>query len=145
MDDLLTLTRPAMRARRPELVPAIVIGVVVAAMFLVAALAVRMPDTVDLRVSNRLPWRAEVAVRPASQTSWTGVGAVARDGSNEFLAVPDQGSDWVIRYSYAGHTEDVAVSRQELRSGGWEVQVPEALGDQLRADGVAPTTGSADG
>ena len=145
VDDLLTISRPEMRARGPEIVPAVIVGIVVAVLLVLAAFSLRTPDTVALTVDNPLPWRAEVTVRPADSAAWTGAGAVARESSLEFQELPDQGSQWVIRFSYAGHTEDVAVSRDDLASNGWKVEVPEAFGTQLQDSGVAPTTGSATG
>jgi predicted Abi (CAAX) family protease len=145
VDDLLTLSRPAMRARRPELVPAIVIGVVVAVLFVLAALSMRTPDQVHLTVDNPLDWRADVAVQPAGSDSWTSLGAVARDGELEFLQVPDQGSEWVVRFSYGDQVEELRLSRSDLEGAGWTVQVPDQLGTQLQAAGVAPSTGSAQG
>ena len=143
MDDLLTLTRPAMRARRPELVPAAIVAVVVAALFVLASLAIQVPDTVELTVVNPVSWRADVSVRSADSGAWTEIGSVARDDQLPFLAVPDQGSDWVIRFSYAGETEEIEISRATLDAQGWTVPVPAALGERLQSAGVAPTTGSA--
>ena len=142
MDDLLTISRPAMRARRPELIPAVLIAVLVAVLFVVASLAIRMPHTVQLTVRNGLAWQTEVSVRPADSESWTGAGAVARDGQLDFLALPDQGDQWVIRFTYAGQSEDVPISRDQLAAQDWTIDVPQALGDQLEGAGIAPTTGT---
>ena len=59
--------------------------------------------------------------------------------------MPDQGSDWIIRYSYADQSEEVEVSRQQLEADGWVVVVPDGLGERLRDAGVAETTGSSAG
>ncbi len=145
MDDLLTISRPEMRARGPELVPAIVVSLVVGVLLILAALSLHTPDTVQLTVENPLPWRAEVTVRAADSGSYTGAGAVARESSLVFQELPDQGDLWVFSFSYAGHTEDLEVSRSDLAANGWSVEVPEAFGNQLQDSGVAPTTGSATG
>jgi hypothetical protein len=139
VDELLTMTRPDMRARGPELVPAIVISIIVAVLFVVAALAIRMPDTVSFTVANQSAWRAEVQIRSASGTGWTDVGGVGRDSDLTFLEVPDQGSSWVVRYSYAGVTEDVEVSRDELAANGWRLEVPDGLATELADRGVPET------
>ena len=141
MDELLTIPRPAMRARGPELVPAVLVSLVVAVLFVVAALAVRMPDTVSFTVVNPTEWRADVYVRSATDSGWTAVGGVGRDSELEFLQVPDQGSEWVVRYSYAGATEDIEVTRDDLASSGWKLEVPPALADELERLGVAPMPG----
>ena len=145
MDDVLTLSRPEIRPRPRDIVPAIVVGLLLAGLLALTALTLRTPDTVSLTVQNPLAWRAEVEVRPSDSSSWTGLGAVARDGRLEFLQAPDQGGDWIIRYSYAGQSEEVEVSRQQLEADGWVVVVPEGLGERLRDAGVAETTGSSAG
>jgi hypothetical protein len=145
VDELLTIPRPTMRARGPEIVPAIVIGAIVGVLFVVAAITVRLPDTVSFSVQNPTQWRAEVSIRSASGTSWTDIGAVGRDSELEFLQVPDQGSNWVVRYSYAGVTEEFQVTRDDLSASDWVLQVPQAFADRLEGDGVAATTGSTSG
>jgi len=145
VDELLTIPRPAMRARGPEVVPAVVVSLVVAALFVVAAFAVRMPDTVSLTVANPTEWSADVYVRSASDSGWTAVGGVERESEIEFLQVPDQGSDWVVRYSYAGATEDIEVTRDDLASSDWKLEVPPALVDELERLGVEPTPGGSTG
>ena len=101
-----------------------------------------MPHTVTLTVQNRLAWQTEVSVRPADSASWTAAGAVARDDQLDFLALPDQGEQWVIRFSYAGQSEDVAISREELAAQDWTIDVPQGLGDQLENADISPTTGT---
>jgi hypothetical protein len=145
VDDLLTVTRPPMRAKRPEVVPATLVAVLLAVLFGVALLHLRTPDMVRLTVDNKLPWRAEVTARPADSGSWTGAGAVWREGRLDFLQFPDQGSDWVIRFSYAGQSEDIEVTRDQLVAQDWTVEVPDGFGAQLKAAGVAETTGSTSG
>jgi hypothetical protein len=145
MDDLLTLSRPETRPRRRDVVPAVLVGLLLAGLLSFTALSLRTPDTVSLTVSNPLSWRAEVAVRPSDSSGWTGLGAVAREGELEFLQLPDQGRDWIVRYSYAGQSEEVAVSRDQLEADGWVVEVPASLGQRLRDAGVAQTTGSSAG
>jgi len=143
--DLLTLTRPPMRAKHPEVVPAVVVALILAALFALALVNLRTPDMVRFTVDNPLAWRAEVSARPADSTSWTGAGAVWRDGRLDFLEFPDQGSDWVIRFSYAGQSEEVEITREQLEAQDWTVEVPESLGTRLQAAGVAETTGSTGG
>jgi hypothetical protein len=145
MDDLLTLSRPETRPRRRDVVPAVLVALVLAVLLSLTALTLRTPDTVSLTIRNPLAWRAEVAVRSSDASGWTGLGAVARDSELEFLQLPDQGSDWIVRYSYAGQTEEVEVTRQQLEADGWVLQVPPGLGERLQAAGVAQTTGSSAG
>jgi hypothetical protein len=145
VNDLLTLSRPEMREGRAPLVPAVMVGVLLVVALVLASFAMRTPDMVSLTVDNPLQWRTEVSVRPADSTSWTGIGAVAREGELEFLQLPDQGSEWVVRFSYAGSSEEVVVTRDELEAQDWTIQAPESLGTLLDEAGVAPTTGSSAG
>jgi hypothetical protein len=145
VDDLLTISRPEMRARGPEIVPAVIVAIVVGILLVVAALSLHTPNTVSLTVDNPGDWRAEVLVRPADSTSWTGAGAVARTSSLVFQELPDQGSEWVVRFKYADHAEDVSVSRDQLAGEGWSIEVPASFGAQLEDSGIAPTTGSTSG
>jgi len=59
--------------------------------------------------------------------------------------LPDQGAEWVVRYSYAGQSEEVEVSRDQIAADGWVVVVPAGLGQRLHDAGVAETTGSSAG
>jgi hypothetical protein len=145
MDDVLTVSRPESRSGRSEAVPATLAALAIAVLLVLVSTTLRLPDQVSLTVQNPLPWRTEVEVRGAGDSGWTGAGAVPRDGQLDFLALPDQGSDWVVRFTYAGYSEEVEVTRDQLEADGWTVQVPEALGEQLREGGVPETTGSAAG
>jgi len=145
VDDVLTVSRPPMQARRPEMVPAALVAVLLAVLFGLAVFTLRTPDTVRLTVDNPLAWRAEVSVRPADSSSWTGAGAVSRDGRLDFLELPDQGSDWVLRFSYAGQSQDIEITRDQLAAQDWTVEVPETLARALRAAGVPETPGTSTG
>ena len=142
MDDLLTIPKPALRSRRPGLVPAVVVAMLLAVAFVVVGMALRTPEHVSLTVDNSTEFRAEVMVRGAEDGPRTGAGAVSRGGELEFIEVPDQGEDWFISFAYAGQTEEVRISRQALIDQGWRVEVPADLARQLDAAGVPPTTGS---
>jgi hypothetical protein len=141
VDDLLTIPRPALRPGRPELVPAFLVALVLAAVFVLLALSLRPPDTVTLTVDNPIDYRADLSVRSADGGAWTNVGSVARNGSLQFAELPDQGADWIVRFGYAGQVQEVEVSRQALADDGWTIQVPEELGSLLEADGIPPTPG----
>jgi hypothetical protein len=145
VNDTLTISRPALGARRPDLVPALLITVVTVVVLALVSTTLRTPDMVSLTVSNPSSWRAEVSVRGAGDTDWTDAGAVSRDGELTFLRLPDQGADWVVRFTYADESSTVEVTRDELEASGWVVEVPPSFGAALEAAGVAPTTGSTAG
>ena len=145
MDDLLTLSRPEAPAGRAQVVPAFLVGAFLAVVLVLVSFSLRTPDMVSVTVDNPLQWRSEVSVRSADSTAWTPAGAVARESDLTFLELPDQGSDWVVRFSYAGSTEEVAVTRDELAAQSWTIEVPASLGTQLDEAGIPPTTGSSTG
>jgi hypothetical protein len=145
VDDLLTLSRPPMKARPLEVVPAALVALLLAVLFVVATITLRLPDQVRLTVDNPLAWRVEVSARAADSDAWTGAGAVARENRLEFQEFPDQGSDWVLRFSYAGQVEEIEITRDQLVAQDWTVEVPEALGRALDAAGVSETAGSTSG
>lgn len=145
MNDTLTVSRPALGARRPDLVPALLITVVTVVVLALVATTLRTPDMVSLTVRNPSSWRSEVSVRGADDTDWTPAGAVSRDGELTFLRLPDQGRDWVVRFSYAGETSTVEITRDDLAAAGWVIEVPPSFGAALEDAGVAPTTGSTAG
>jgi hypothetical protein len=143
VDDVLTLSRLPMLERRPEVLPAVFVGALLAVLFSLAFVILRTPHTVGLTVDNPLPWRAEVSARPAASGSWTGVGAVSRDDRLRALEYPDQGAEWVFRFSYAGQSEEVEMTRDQLAAADWTVEVPPALGDRLELAGIPETPGAA--
>ncbi len=145
MNDTLTASRPVLGARRPDLVPAVLITVVMVAVLALVSTTLRTPDMVSLTVSNPSAWRAEVSVKGAGDRDWTDAGAVSRDGELTFLRLPDQGADWVLRFSYADASSTVEITRDQLAAAGWVVEVPPSFGAALQEAGVAPTTGSTAG
>lgn len=145
MNDTLTIPRSAKRARRPDLVPAVLVGIGTALLLVLVSLTLRTPEHVSLTVRNPLDWRADVSVRAEGDPAWTHAGAVPRNGELELLRLPDQGDEWVVRFSYAGAQQEVTVSRGELAANGWRIDVPDELGEDLEEAGVAPTTGSTAG
>jgi hypothetical protein len=145
VDDVLTISRPEAPAGRPPVLPAILVGALLVVALVVISFGLRTPEMVNLTVDNQSEWRAEVSVRSADSTAWTGAGGVARENSLEFLELPDQGSDWVIRFSYGGVSEEVPVSRDELAAQNWTIEVPASFATMLEEAGVPPSTGSAAG
>ena len=91
MDDLLTLSRPEARPRRPDVVPAVLVGLMLAGLLV-------LTGTLAAHPRHREPHRAEpvgLAGRgrgpSADSSSWTGLGAVARDGRARVPPAPRPG------------------------------------------------------
>lgn len=145
MNDTLTVSRPALSARRPDLVPALLVTLVTVIVLALVSTTLRTPDMVSLTVSNPSLWRAEVSVKGADDTDWTDAGAVPREGDLTFLRLPDQGADWVVQFTYADVVSTVEVTRDQLVASNWVVDVPASFGAALEEAGVPPTTGSTAG
>jgi hypothetical protein len=145
VNDTLTVSRPALSARRPDLVPALLVTLVTVIVLALVSTTLRTPDMVSLTVNNPSAWRAEVSVRGADDADWTDAGAVSRDGELTFLRLPDQGADWVVKFSYADVVSTVEVTRDQLAASDWVVEVPASFSAALEEAGVQPTTGSTAG
>lgn len=96
----------------------------------------RVPGHVDeVTVENPHPWSVEVGGDGGRYP----VGAVDRESRQSFVELPDQGDEWSFTFAYAGRRAEVRLTADELRRQGWTVTVPEALADDLRAEGVDET------
>ncbi|MDQ3914724.1 MAG: hypothetical protein M3323_05240 [Actinomycetota bacterium] len=70
---------------------------------------------------------------------WLGLGPVRAHETRAIGHVIDQGARWTFRFSYGPHDPvELEISRQELVSAGWRVEVPPELETNLRAEGVPP-------
>lgn len=69
--------------------------------------------------------------------SWTPVGTVRAGETARFDHVRDQGDTWVFRYSSQGRVGgEVERSAEQLEQDDWQVPIPVAVGETLRADGA---------
>jgi hypothetical protein len=121
------------------------IGLAVAACFVIAALtiavpAIQVPAHVDrLTVDNPHRWMVTVDVSDADADSWVGVGTVERERDQTFDSILDQGAEWTIRFTYAGVHVDLQTTDTRLERQGWRVTVPDRLADELSAADVPET------
>jgi len=111
----------------------------------VAALALapgmRLPRVVGrVGVANPTVYSVDVDVRGADPTSWLDLGSVQRESTRNSYEVIDQGRQWMFRFSYAGEEVGmVAISRAQLKAGGWRIAIPPDVGDRLAAAGTPPS------
>jgi hypothetical protein len=116
------------------------VGLLVAAVAL-AALAplLARPDHVDaVQVRNPHEWHATVAVSSPG-VGWVGLGRVTRESDRSFHEVLDQGDRWTFRFTYGDVEATTDVTRSDLEAAGWSIDVPGALGEAARAEGVQPS------
>ena len=87
---------------------------------------------------NETDYPASVDVRGESG-GWLDLTTVSAHETREVEEVIDQGPSWTFRFTYGSHDPvEVTIGRHELIDGGWRVEVPEELEENLRAQGVPP-------
>jgi hypothetical protein len=134
------LTRPA-RTRSAGKVLALVLAVVAglaAAAFLLDTM--RSPSFVkQVTVDNPTVYHLEVEVSDGRQ-GWVGLGAVAREATQTFHEVIDQGDTWMFRFASGGvHGGEVGIRREQLAGNRWRVRVPDEVQVRLAAAGLEPS------
>jgi hypothetical protein len=102
--------------------------------------ATHLPSFVrEITLENPTVYQLEVEVSDG-RSGWLGLGAVAREGTQTFLDVIDQGDTWIFRFAYVGvQGGELRLSREELARSRWRVRVPEAVQARLAAAGLEPS------
>jgi len=126
--------------------PAVLIGIAGAAAGalalarLVGWLIPTVPFVDRITVVNPTVFHLEVEVGSAEDGGGLVLGAVAREQTQNFTAVLDQGRRWVFRFSSGGKLGgQVIASRDEMERSGWRVTVPPEVDEHLRANGLLPS------
>ena len=119
----------------------VVAGAVVLAVIILLAPLLQMPSHID-RVSFENPTAYDITVEASDDgAGWTPVGTVDAGESADFERVYDQGDEWVFRFSSQGRDAgELERTREQLEQADWQLVIPEAVGESLRADG-APEPG----
>jgi len=116
---------------------AVVLTVVVC---LAVSTSLEAPGTISqLTVVNPSHWAARVAVASTPGGAAVPVGTVEAQADRAFQGVLDHSGTWVLKFSYLGVNEELAISRSDLAKAGWKVQIPDAFGARLQQAGTAPT------
>ena len=93
----------------------------------------------EITFLNETDYPAHVEVTDESRQGWLGLTIAQRDRETVVHEVIDQGDIWVFRFDYAGkHEQEVEISRSELASSDWTVEVPQGFGEALGRLGVEP-------
>jgi hypothetical protein len=109
------------------------------ALAVLAPLFARPAHVPELGVQNSSEWHTTVAVAGEDGGGWVGLGRVIRDEERTFHEVLDQGDVWTVRFTYAGTTAQVVVTRAELEQQGWVVEVPPTFAAALEGAGRPPS------
>jgi hypothetical protein len=99
------------------------------------------PATVDrITVVNPTDYDIQVLVTGREQGIWLPIAIVEARSEDLARDVIDQGDRWTFRFLYQGEPlEETSLTRGELEGGGWQVAIPEALGERLSALGEPPS------
>ena len=91
-----------------------------------------------ITISNPTEYTANVSVRGGADDGWLLLTTIHGGADRSVERVIDQGPRWTFRFGYSGHVEEVTVTRAELESAGWRVELPASFESALRARGVTP-------
>jgi hypothetical protein len=126
---------PPRRAPRTSLL----FGVLaVAGVLLVSQLLDAPHDVARLTVDNPTDYAMLVEVSGGQGDGWLPIGTIDRRGPTTFAQLYDVGKVW--RFRVSAQTENggtFSVSRAQLARANWRVRIPDRVGDDLRANGVA--------
>jgi hypothetical protein len=119
--------------RRISVLPIVAAAVVAVILFALVQL-VSVPGVVGhVTVMNPTRYQLEVEVTDAARDGWTAVGSVDARSALGAEEVYDVGDTWTFRFTSQGLvSKDVTFTRDELERGGWRLQVPRSVGDELR-------------
>lgn len=92
----------------------------------------------EVVIDNPTAFTAEVDVNDESRSGWLDLTTVEAGSERTVREVIDQGSTWIIRFSYSDYEEEIELSRAELERSGWRVQVPDSFAGALRDRGFLP-------
>ena len=124
---------PIPRRRRIALVVTALVGaaIVLAAIQWLLAEPSKV-SSVHLVNSSDLDVRVEVSGQ--DRDSWLGLAVLPAGATRTVQGVLDQGDVWVFRYSSGPFVADpVEVPRPALEAGGWRVEIPAMVVQQLTA------------
>jgi hypothetical protein len=126
--------------RRPQRTVGILLGVAVLAVVLVAPALGARTFVRGVTVDNSTAFDVNVEVASDDRRGWLPLGTVGRDASRVFEEVADPGPTWVFRFSYGGVDGGTREwSRSDLRDAGWNLTVPDTVGQELADAGLIPS------
>jgi hypothetical protein len=140
MSPSLTLPRLSPTRTRPSLAPYLAAAAYLALVLPFVPRAVHQPAHVPrVVVTNDTSYGVTVEV--LDHGARIPVGSLQPDRTATFGEVADVGAQWALVWSARGHEVTTTTSRAALQDADWKVSVPATLGNQLDAEGEAPTPG----
>ena len=92
----------------------------------------------ELTVANPTDYGAKIEVTGEDRGGWLVLGRVSPRSERSFGEVVDAGAEWVFHFVHPEHSEEIALTRDELVRNEWRVEVPARFGDRLDELGVEP-------
>jgi hypothetical protein len=117
----------------------VVAGVVAAIIVLVTAvILLGAPDRVHrLTIANHSDYAVEVSVTSGGHHGWLVLSGVPKGATREYHDVLDQGDTWVFSFRAQGRDGgELSVSRADLATRNWTMEIPATVIDRLRAGGA---------
>lgn len=131
------------RSRRAVTVAAaaIAVGLAVAvALTFLVGLSESPATVARITFVNPTPYSLDVSVAPGPESASSPVGFVPKQSTAVMEEVPDQGDVWTFRFDGQGESGgEVRLTRGQLQSQGWRVEIPVEVGQRLADAGAPPT------
>ena len=99
------------------------------------------PATVDhVSFVNHTQYAIDVEASGAAHDGWTALATAERQRTTSAQAVVDQGRTWVFRFTSQGFSGgELRFTKDALARAGWKIDIPDAVGRRLAAEGATPT------
>jgi hypothetical protein len=115
-----------------------------AAVVLVSLVAVQQlfagPTYVTVTIENPTSYALVVEASGGGHDGWVSVAIAGQHATTVAQEVLDQGPTWTFRFSSQGQSGGtLTVTRAQLASMGWRLQVPATVQKQLERRGAPPT------
>jgi hypothetical protein len=139
--------RPAAAGRRPTRCRAPQgamkrLVAVVALILSLGACAPRAGYVGRLTIVNPTEYDLLVYAKGGKEPAWLPLGIAKRMGQTPVEQVIDMGPKWVFRFDYLDEVRGgLTLSRSQLLQADWKVEIPAAIGQRLKQEGVPPAYG----
>ena len=99
------------------------------------------PDTVPrITFVNPTVYSLDVSITPGTGGASSPAGFVPKESTAVIEEVADQGDVWIFRFDGQGESGgELRLTRQQLESHGWRVEIPAEVGQRLADAGAPPT------
>lgn len=98
-----------------------------------------VPTVERVIIVNPTAYDVNVDVRAKGRPGWSMLGEARHDAETPFHEVVDQGTTWVVRFSYGGiDGGEITLPRRRMAGNRWRIEIPEEVAERLAEHGIAP-------